>query len=372
MRWYQQLSDFAYRNGGRETQIRQEQKMSRKTEKRAEHSLGFIFQMLGAVFQRVATLATQPLTAAGSITAPQAAGVTYLFAAPTYILLLRAVRGRLKDEVPLSKATPKRTLTKKFFASLLRRTESLPWLHSILAWIAKMEEKHPWVVAIAPSVASLIGGSFLAPIYAQKLPFAAGESLKTLGPTTCLIAVALWEKKRGLPLYLPFVSAAGAAIIFFGSGQFDYVGILAAIGAGVCSAVSVNTAKNLVVAKISIRAMAISMAVGLLIGILPLISLIGDGWTWEVTIRGAGAGALVITSSILYYVAQKVLQLPKSGSRFVSTMSPVLSGVVAFFVLHESVGLVKAIGMGVILAAALTYAFTAKNEKTPTAVPMVE
>jgi threonine/homoserine efflux transporter RhtA len=342
--------------------------MSRKKGQRAEHLLASIVYLLSTVSQRIATLVTQPLTAAGSITAPQAAGLMYLFGAPTYLLLLLTVRGRLQDEVPLTAGTPKRAFRDRIFARLLRRTEPLPRVHRLLSRIVDIEKDHSWVLAVAPYMGSLIGSAFLAPIYAQKLPFAAGESVKTLGPTVCLIAVALWKKKRGLPLYLPFVSAAGAIIIFFGGGQFDYVGIMAAIGAAVCSAVAVSTARNLVDAKISARATAISMVVGLLIGIP---SLTGVDWTWEVALRGAGAGALVVISSILYYVAHKLLGLPTSGTRFVSTMSPALSGIAAFFVLHQSIGLVKALGMGAIIAAAVAYAVLAKNEK-PTAEPMVK
>jgi threonine/homoserine efflux transporter RhtA len=303
----------------------------------------------GAIFQRAATAVMQPLTVDHQVTALQATTITYMFGAPLYVALLMAARRRLKES-RLRDAVPHTERRDRILSGLSRATQRFSPAHRLLSRVIETERKHRWVLTVLPFLIGFVSANLLAQFYAARLPFSAGNAITTLGPIAMAMVIAWREDRKGLPLLLPLMSAVGAALMIPWGQRIDGLGVLAALCGAVSSAVMVSGGKAMAHARILLKGTGLSMVAGLLLG-APSLLLVH--WTGEVVVRGIIAGLLVIAGSVLYWLAQATLHLPKRLAGALTANGPALSGLVGLGVLHQSIGAVSVIGIAAILVASV-------------------
>ncbi|MEV5705293.1 hypothetical protein [Actinoallomurus sp. NPDC052274] len=185
----------------------------------------------------------QPLTAAHQLTALQATTVISLFTMPIYGMALVAGRRRL-TEPRLRDAVPDTKWRDRVFSRILRAVRRSPSAHVILSRIVKLEKRYGWVLTFLPYLAVGFIGTVLAQYYAARIPLASGVAIGTLGP----IAVTMWfashRRLKGLALFLPLLTAAGAMMFIPWGHHLDGAGVLAAVAGAVVAAVGVFTGKS--------------------------------------------------------------------------------------------------------------------------------
>lgn len=312
----------------------------------------------GAIFQRTTTAVVQPLTVDHQVAALQATTITYVFGTPLYVALLTAARRRLQENRLLD-AVPDTERRDRIFADLSRSAKRFSPAHELLSRLVEKEQKHRWVLTVLPFLVSFVSGNLLAQFYVTRLPFSAGNAITTLGPITMAMVIAWRDDRKGLPLLLPLMAAVGATLMIPWGQRIDGAGVLAALCGAVCSAVMVSGGKAMAHAGILLKGTGLSMVAGLLLG---APSLLVVHWSGEVVIRGAVAGLLGVAGSVLYWVAQVPLHLPKRGAGALSANGPALTGVVGLFVLGQSIGLISLIGIATILIASVFNAFLTGSE----------
>ncbi|WP_143227205.1 hypothetical protein [Actinomadura mexicana] len=303
----------------------------------------------GAIFQRTTTAVMQPLTVDLQVTALQATTITYMFGAPLYVALLMGARQRLQENRLLD-AVPRTERRDRFFSGLSRSAQRCSPAHRLLARLVEKERRHRWVLTVLPFLVSFVSGNLLAQFYVTRLPFSAGNAITTLGPITMAMVIAWRDDRKGLPLLLPLMSAVGAALMIPWGQRIDGAGFLAALCGAVASAVMVSGGKAMAHAGILLKGTGLSMVAGLLLG---APSLLAVHWTGEVAVRGVVAGLLGVAGSVLYWVAQAPLRLPKRLAGALSANGPALTSVVGLVVLAQGVGLISLIGIATILIASL-------------------
>jgi threonine/homoserine efflux transporter RhtA len=303
----------------------------------------------GAILQRTSSGMMQPLTVGGKLGAMQAASLVYAFGIFIYGGLLVVARGRL-DQSSLREARPNTDWRDRFFKGLLRMVEGSPPLHAFISGVIGIEEKNRWIITVIPFLAAFLGSNLAVQLYAAKLPLASGQAIVTFGPLVLAMVIAWRERKKGLPLFLPLISAAGAAMLIPWGDHIDGGAVLAALGGGACSAVTVWAGKNLAEAGIFYAGSGISMGAGLAIGSPWVYSV---HWTWEIAIYGAIAGLLTVAGSVLLYLSQGPMRLEERMVGVLAANSPGQSTFIGYVVLRQTPGPISVVGILTILLASI-------------------
>ncbi|NDU75179.1 hypothetical protein GWI34_21485 [Actinomadura sp. DSM 109109] len=303
----------------------------------------------GAISQRTTTAVMQPITVDHQVAALQATTITYLFGAPLYVGLLVAARRRLSEK-RLGDAVPDTGRRDRVFAGLSRAARGCTPAHGLVSRAVEAERRHRWVLTVLPFLAGFVAGNLLAQYYAMRLPFATGNAITTLGPIAMAMGIAWRDGRRGLPILLPLMAAVGAALMIPWGDRIDGVGVLAALGGAVASAVMVSGANSMAHAGILLKGTGLSMVAGLVLG---APSLLAVHWTGEVAVRGLVAALFGVAGSVLFWIAQAPLHLPKRLAGALSANGPALSALVGLAVLGQSVGAFALVGIAAILAASL-------------------
>lgn len=360
----------------------------------------------GTISGRVATAVMQPLTAGHELVAVQATTITYLFSVPLYVALLVTAKGKLKQRSFRDVASNTEKGDRRF-TWLLDNTRRFPLVNKHLVRFADWERDFRGVLKLVlPFLVSFICANLLTQYYATKLPLACGSAIGTLGPITMAMVIAWKGDNRGLPLFLPLMSAfgaammipwhrlgvagvlvmalvatlcgalfsatsaisrkvkglllflplmsaAGLAMVIHSHGLGDtgvLAGVLAALCGAVCSATMASSGKAMADAGINLKGTGLSMVAGLLLGAPFLIAV---HWSWGIVTRGAIAGLFVVAAGVLYWVAQALLHLPKRLVGALSANGPAVSGLVGRVTLNQSLGLSSLAGICTILSASL-------------------
>ncbi|WP_345354751.1 hypothetical protein [Actinoallomurus liliacearum] len=294
-----------------------------------------------SIAARVSGAVLQPLTAGHQLTALQANTLLCLFALPMYGLGLVAGRRRL-TEPKLRDAVPDTKRRDQTFSWVLGAVRRFPLVHAALFRMVETEKRHRWVLTILPYLATAFGGAVLSQFIAARMPLATGVAIVTLGPTTMAIALAWKGGDKGLPLFLPLVSAAGAMMFIPWGEHVDIAGVLAAVAGAVVSATGVKTGKSVSNAGVLVKTMALSYAVDLVIGAHSLLMV---HWTWRIVLWGIVSGVLCVGGNLLYWISQVQLHCPERLAAAVGSTGPALGALVGFVVLGQAQGPVGLAGI---------------------------
>ncbi|MEV5748001.1 hypothetical protein AB0L00_09300 [Actinoallomurus sp. NPDC052308] len=240
------------------------------------------------------------------------------------------------------------------------REFALPVLGRFLPGIVGFDRRYRWIGTVASVTLPLLLSGYLSQVYLARLPAATGNSITALGAVA--YGVAVRSRTSRTSLTLPLLAVLGVvAMIPWGYG-FDSIGLVAAIGGALCSAATVRAVQRLNVAGILVKGMGISQLVGLGVS-LPMLLKIGSHWNGAIVIHGLVAGFLAVLGTVLYNTAIETFELSREMEGFLGAFGPLLSGVVAFFVLHQTPSGLSLAGMLTVFGALVLLALQGSKEE---------
>ncbi|MEV5747859.1 hypothetical protein AB0L00_08570 [Actinoallomurus sp. NPDC052308] len=297
------------------------------------------------VAARVSGAVLQPLTAGHQLTALQANAVLCLFTLPLYGIVMAAGRRKL-NEPRLRDAVPDTERRDRVFPWVLSAVRKFTLVHALLSRIVEREKRHRWVLSFLPYLATGFGASVLGQFYAARMPLATGVAIVTLGPAILAMALAWKGDKKGLPLFLPLLSASGAMMFIPWGEHVDGAGLLAAVAGAVLAAVGVSARKSVSDAGMLAKTGALLLTVNLALGVPSLLMI---HWTWGILLRGIASGVFNTGGFLLFWIAHVPLHCPKRLAAAVAVTLPALSALVGFVILHQTLGPVGLVGVFVAL-----------------------
>jgi inner membrane transporter RhtA len=191
-----------------------------------------------------------------------------------------------------------------------------------------------------------------------RIPLGIAVTVEFLGP----LAVALLGARRWLDGLWALLAAVGVVLLMDGRGDLDLVGLLLALGAGVCWGLYILLSAALGRRTTDGNGLALGMAVAALV-VVP--AGVADGGTalLEPWVLLAGFGVALLSSVIPYSLEREALRrIPPRVFGILMSLEPAMAALIGLVVLHESLHLTQWAAVLCVVAASAGAARSARPD----------
>jgi len=165
-----------------------------------------------------------------------------------------------------------------------------------------------------------------------RIPLGIAVTIEFLGP----LGVALAGSRRWLDAFWALLAAGGVVLLMEGGGELDLVGVLFALGAGVCWGLYILVGAALGRHTTEGNGLAPGMAVAALVavpfGVVESGTALVEPW-----VLAAGLGVALLSSVIPYSLDLEALRkMPPRVFGILMSLEPAMAALIGLIVLHES------------------------------------